>query len=269
MYNISEVKQLIKICPVCHKKFYNSHSKVKTCSIECGQKRTAKARRIRYINHLEKIHPDIQYLSGYRPRKHGGSKNFKVLVQCRKTGIRYYIYSSRLRVKNWKCSICNFSNVNSGEIFPADQKQYLAWHKANQKTSITFYPHQCKWCGKWFASRKLSNYSYCSAKCRAKQYCFDKRKGKEKRLREAKHNGKYENITLPKLYKRDHGICYLCRKHLVLNDDYNRPDAPTIEHIIPICKGGTNTWNNVRLACRQCNVSKGMKSLKEYLNEAS
>jgi 5-methylcytosine-specific restriction endonuclease McrA len=34
------------------------------------------------------------------------------------------------------------------------------------------------------------------------------------------------------------------------------PDAPTVDHIIPLAKGGTHTWDNVQLAHWSCNSDK-------------
>lgn len=34
---------------------------------------------------------------------------------------------------------------------------------------------------------------------------------------------------------------------------------PNVEHVIPISKGGTHTWDNVKLAHRKCNWEKGDK----------
>lgn len=33
-------------------------------------------------------------------------------------------------------------------------------------------------------------------------------------------------------------------------------DYPSIDHVIPISKGGTHTWDNVRLAHHHCNSIK-------------
>ncbi|MDH5099761.1 HNH endonuclease [Lactobacillus kefiranofaciens] len=125
--------------------------------------------------------------------------------------------------------------------------------------AITFLP--CEYCGRAFEQHYGRR--FCSEKCRKKQYNLRKRRKINARTKQAKKNGNYDkSITLAKLYKRDHGVCYICDKHLILNDNYNRLDAPTIEHVVPICKGGTHTWNNVRLACRACNIAKGTKSFK-------
>ena len=35
------------------------------------------------------------------------------------------------------------------------------------------------------------------------------------------------------------------------------PMLATIEHIVPVSKGGTHTWDNVTLACWRCNIARG------------
>lgn len=35
----------------------------------------------------------------------------------------------------------------------------------------------------------------------------------------------------------------------------------SIDHVIPISKGGTNTVDNVQPLCRRCNSSKGIKTI--------
>lgn len=246
-----------KICPVCHKTFYNNHKNVKTCSRKCGSilrfHNKEKKLRKRFIENLEQRHPDISYISGYRTQERNHRKNIIILVRCNKTGIRYYVYDSHLRKKNWQCSICNPGSTHA-DIFPDDTLKYKM---LNQKTElIIFYP--CKYCGRSFEQHKGKQ--FCSDKCKRKWTNRLKEKKRSIRTKRAKNNGEYDtSITLAKLYKRDNGVCYLCGKHLTLTDNYNRPYAPTIDHIIPIAKGGTNTWDNVKLACRNCNVKKGTK----------
>ena len=41
---------------------------------------------------------------------------------------------------------------------------------------------------------------------------------------------------------------------MIAGDNY-----PSIDHIIPISKGGTHQWNNVQLAHRKCNRMKSNK----------
>ena len=46
--------------------------------------------------------------------------------------------------------------------------------------------------------------------------------------------------------------CYYCGCRLGLDDS-------TLDHTIPLSKGGTNEWSNLVLACYECNQDKGDK----------
>ena len=68
-----------------------------------------------------------------------------------------------------------------------------------------------------------------------------------------------ETITLKKLIKRDDGICQICGKPTDQDDITNGHIGrmyPTLDHIIPLSKGGTHTWDNVQLAHMSCNAGK-------------
>lgn len=82
--------------------------------------------------------------------------------------------------------------------------------------------------------------------------------GKVRRARKY-HNGRIDkDITLKKLSNRDGGACYLCGLLVDWSDDpWSGGKYPNIEHVVPLSKGGTHTWDNVKLACSQCNTDKG------------
>lgn len=40
-----------------------------------------------------------------------------------------------------------------------------------------------------------------------------------------------------------------------------------LDHIFPVSKGGTNAPSNLTLACQRCNLSKGDKTLREWMEE--
>ena len=75
-----------------------------------------------------------------------------------------------------------------------------------------------------------------------------------------------EDITLEKLYNRDGGVCALCGGRCNY-EDYILKDTtfiagntyPSIDHIKPLSKGGSHTWDNVQLAHKQCNSIKSNK----------
>ena len=65
-----------------------------------------------------------------------------------------------------------------------------------------------------------------------------------------------ESIPLRAVYDRAGDICYLCNRSIALQDAHR-------DHVVPLSKGGTHTWANIRLACRACNCRKGTRLLSE------
>lgn len=134
--------------------------------------------------------------------------------------------------------------------------------------------HQCKVCGRpytvaqWMEDKGLkfmSNPGYCSTECEriTRRKCEHRRDGHRDnhRKRARTHGSEYESgITLKKLVKRDGLRCALCGDICNWDDKewgYTGPTYPSIDHIIPISKGGGHTWSNVQVAHLICNSNKG------------
>lgn len=74
-------------------------------------------------------------------------------------------------------------------------------------------------------------------------------------LREARKraNGPVELVHWRQIAERDQWTCQACRFPVNLSVHYNHPAAPTVDHIVPIVSGGSDTRENTRLAHRFCN----------------
>lgn len=57
-------------------------------------------------------------------------------------------------------------------------------------------------------------------------------------------------VTRLEVLRRDNHACQYCGSHKYL----------TIDHVIPVSKGGTHTWNNVVTACQRCNQYKSNRT---------
>jgi len=55
------------------------------------------------------------------------------------------------------------------------------------------------------------------------------------------------------IYKRDNNTCQYCGARSKL----------TIDHVIPKCRGGSDTWENLVVACSSCNTKKGNTLLEQ------
>lgn len=82
---------------------------------------------------------------------------------------------------------------------------------------------------------------------------------KAKLARRAVERGlKADRIDPLDVIRQDGERCYLCgvSTPLDLRGTY-QPNAPEIDHVVPLALGGTHTRDNVRCCCRGCNGAKG------------
>jgi len=63
-------------------------------------------------------------------------------------------------------------------------------------------------------------------------------------------------LSNPKLFARDRDVCAYCGGHFHF-------DELTREHIVPVSRGGLDSWMNCITACRSCNGRKGSRLPEE------
>jgi 5-methylcytosine-specific restriction endonuclease McrA len=87
------------------------------------------------------------------------------------------------------------------------------------------------------------------------------------RNREIKRNGHHrrkarlieafvEDVNRIVVFERDGYICQLCGIECSTKVDWPAKNFATLDHIIPLAKGGTHEYANVQLLCLPCNCSK-------------
>ena len=118
--------------------------------------------------------------------------------------------------------------------------------------------HPCAVCGK-----STDRPKYCSEAC-SRAVSAPKEKAK-RRARIDSALVDYD-ISLPKLFRRDKGVCWICGmmcsyKDVSIKDGQKIAGNlyPSIDHVQPLSRGGEHSWSNVRLAHRLCNLKKNAK----------
>lgn len=216
---------------------------------------------------FEKLFPDFKYHSGFT------SVDKPFFSECRQCG---YIIERNAqcirRDKEVQCDNCNNAMKNRkmviellNRLLKAKQKEIdndirLEIESLRRIGSNHKHYLECKECGRmYFSNRERIT---CSERCGNKR---GNRIGEIRRRKRIVENGRVDwNISIERLIKRDGDNCYLCGEKVDMGDYYIKGDDifisgnkyPSVDHVIPISKGGTHTWDNVKLAHRDCNSSK-------------
>lgn len=122
------------------------------------------------------------------------------------------------------------------------------WSRANRPAALRpWVVGVCRRCGDRFNTR-IQSKVYCSTRC-------TKNAAKDRR-RQRKRDAYVEDVWRSKVFERDGWRCQLCGKALNRTAVVPHPKAPTLDHIIPISKGGTHEYANVQSAHFLCNSLK-------------
>lgn len=66
-------------------------------------------------------------------------------------------------------------------------------------------------------------------------------------------NSQMKKKRIAALIQRDGNACWYC------HEPFDKENPPTIDHVKPRSKGGTNNLSNLRLSCSPCNHEKDDK----------
>jgi len=98
-------------------------------------------------------------------------------------------------------------------------------------------------------SDKRARNVYCGRQCKNRYFA---------RIRRAqlRNVGTGDPVRFHEIAERDGWRCQLCSKPVHRNAQVPHPNAPVLDHIIPLSKRGTHEPSNVQLAHFMCNSIK-------------
>ena len=121
-------------------------------------------------------------------------------------------------------------------------KQYNTAHRREKAT--------------WHAAHREEN--------REKRAAYNRQWSEENREKEAAGSQRrrarkmavtIEDFDVMEVWERDGEVCTYC----------GSTEDLTLDHVVPLSRGGTHALANLRVACRSCNSSKGAKELDEWI----
>jgi len=201
---------------------------------------------------------NLEYIRGYV------RKEDPIVVRCLTCEAEYErTYHNIVHMGKTKCPYCEKQKRADLETAKQIKKQAAEASKAEmrKRKAVALFVHklsrlhECPVCG-----TKVYKYKYCSDMCKHKAYNKQHKVSRRVKVKSAMVD---KDITLESLYKRDKGICYLCKGKCDYEDYVVRNGAfitgdwyPSIDHIKPLSRGGKHSWDNVALAHFRCNTLK-------------
>lgn len=137
--------------------------------------------------------------------------------------------------------------------------------KSSSTSMNTTFQKVCCFCKKDFETF-IPSQKYCCDECREKDvFIKTNMKGiilQEYTTQTHRAHAEIDKFQFIKLF--DRRVCYYCGCKLISGDSEIMGNL-TVDHLIPISKGGKND-GNMALACKSCNSSKGdLQTADEYL----
>lgn len=154
--------------------------------------------------------------------------------QCKKE------YAPKLRTESYFCSrICKDKNRKEMD-------------KAARIASKS--ERLCSGCNKKIPRTARADKKWCSDECAS--IVRGHTSNTKRRIRTTEE---IENFNRNDVYERDKWICQLCKKPVNPNLSYPNPLCASLDHVIPLSRGGSHKTTNVQLAHLHCNTSRGNK----------
>jgi hypothetical protein len=256
-------------CQNCGKEL-TSKWQVKYCSRDCmweyQRKSRAEAKAKRWTRICEQCGKEFVMHSTSGKANRGEVKEGRFCSRkCHFTWVRQQSKKAVTTRKNGpyrgSCSIC-------GKVFESRHKRARCSRecdleygrretfKSNSAKKV-LEQRPCRECGKMFVPEYGNKRRhYCSDACSRRQ---GRRNAKHTRRTRGKAV-KGATVYRARIYERDGWKCQICGKKVNRLLDGSHPMAASLDHIIPLSKGGRHEPSNVRLAHRKCNTAKADRS---------
>ena len=269
-------------CLFCKKEFNSSNKNQKYCSRQCSAKHSRpsgtsinqygdiKEREKKFEETFNISRPEFVYVSGYTDQDSSFVMKCKTCGQTQERNAQ--ITRPSRAHKGLTCDYCNSLARAKKELIEALTKFIKNQISETNKTvakeiwcikSIAQkhkYFNICECCGKEYFSDKEKN--YCSKRCYQRTY--DKLRFIRKRKQMYENGDVDESISIERLIERDNNKCHICggdcdkgdfevngKGHWIVGRNY-----PSIDHVVPVSRGGTHQWKNIKLAHHYCNTIK-------------
>lgn len=221
----------------------------KACD-HCGSITILGGDALQQSNKHQRFFCDIECAGEYK-KHHNRTKEYQEISGIVQRREDVEAKADRLKAlhKGWKCCL------ECGKAFCGQGK--WCGHECSYgrvlRNRKSFKQLVCSGCGQSYSlftaskDRKFCG-TYCS-KIAARTAAKARRRARERRA---------DNPGITWLYvaNRDNWQCQGCKCKCIKPEGLNLPNEATLDHILPLSKGGQHTKQNAQLLCRKCNSNK-------------
>ena len=209
----------------------------------------------------EEKHGDRFRYIQYEKREGG---HLYVLADCHKHGLFEMSGAAHLRAKTGGCPGCVKELASQTQCKVKDGKKICpkcgVQKPVGQFRMARGRYRQCKECKR--ASDEQYRKSW-NDEQKSRMSDHFRRHGATYRILKAERI--IDKIDASKVYERDKYRCYLCGVKVVPGAAPTNKKGATLDHLLPISKGGVESYSNVRTCCRSCNSSKHAKLIGQQV----
>lgn len=151
---------------------------------------------------------------------------------------------------------CRLRIARRAKIHAATQ-QRIATIAQGTTSPYVWTQGNCFRCGTSFCIRASEPARYCTDACA--------NRAKQSKRRATIRSAFVADVSPAKVFQADGYRCHLCKRLTLADKVVPHPRAPTVDHVIPLSRGGTHEPSNCRTACFHCNSTKRDGWLSEQL----
>ena len=154
--------------------------------------------------------------------------------------------AKRESVRRWSSKNKEKAREKSRRAYAKHRERYLAYHRTEERRT------QAREYQRGYQARLTPEQKEAIRERQrpVKAECAARRRAQKQKTAVAR-------IRRKTIWERDDYTCYLwCGRRLT-------PGEITLDHVIPLSRGGTHTPDNLRVACGPCNSRKGTRLLSE------
>lgn len=165
------------------------------------------------------------------------------------------------------CAVCNseFESLHLQKIY-CDGCIDAYGADGCKRAVMGLHETSCINCGVVFCRMPNTGIRFCSKKCADEREAKLRRSGKARRRAKLRGNGNAERFDPFEIFERDGWRCRRCSRPTPKRyRGTTKPNAPELDHIIPVSKGGPHTRRNTQCLCRKCNIEKSDNATGDQL----